>query len=87
MGSRAPWYAAGVTSLLAAIASGVTGYYASGAGSSADKITANEHRMTQIEDAEASHAREDDRATASVAVQFKNVWCAIHINNGQPCEP
>lgn len=94
MASRAPWYAAGVTSLLAAIASGVGGYYASGAGSSADKIAANEHRMTQIEDEIKSHEREDDRGGASYQIafdkidrQFRNVWCAIRVNHGEPCQP
>ena len=77
---RAPWYAAGVTSILTAIGSGLAGYYASGAGSSVDQVRSNEHRITQIEDSGIGHSRAD-------CLNTHNVWYAIAFNHGDPLPP
>ncbi len=84
MAARSPWYAHGVTALMSAIAAGVSGYYASGAGSSADKIAASEHRLTQIEDSILAHAQADALQRTDWNQQAHNLWWAIAKNHGDP---
>lgn len=78
-----PIIVAGVSSGLGAVGS----YYASGHGSGAADIAANEHRITVIEDTLKSHAAEDDRATTAqqrvndqTEQHFRDVFFAINFN-------
>lgn len=84
---RAPWYAAVLLTLAGAIASGVSGYYASGAGSSADQVKENEHRITQIEDSIVAHSQADSLERSDTRQQIVNLWCAVRVNHGEPCRP
>ena len=95
MSSRsAPWYAALISSVVTSAIAAVGSYYASGAGSSADQVKENEHRLTKVEDGLAAHSAADDRQTVqyqknfdAIDKQLGNVWCAIRINHGEPCRP
>lgn len=84
---RPPWYAAVLLTLAGAIASGVSGYYASGAGSSADQVKENEHRLTQVEDSIVAHSQADALERSDVRQQIANLWCAVRVNHGEACRP
>lgn len=87
-----PWFVPVLVALITSTAGAIGGYFAQGAGSGAADIRSNEHRITQIEDDIRNHEREDDRATAAgqahddkIEKRFHDVWCAIRVNNHQPC--
>lgn len=69
---RAPTW---VLPIAAALLSGIVSYFVGQVGL--------EHRLTTIED---KLARHDERLTGH-DTQFANVWCAIHVNHGERCQP
>lgn len=68
------WLVGSITAIITAAISSVGAYYASGAGSNESDIKANEHRLTQLED------RVD-----GFDKMVGHLWCAIHVNHGEPC--
>jgi len=82
---RKPWYIATLVATITSIAGAIGSYYTA-KGNIGDLSISNEHRLTKLEEDFTAHQREDDRATTYSEGQFHNVWCAIHVNNGEPCE-